>query len=183
MAKLVSKTYGEALYELAKDKKTESAMLTEVTALKEVLAGNPEFSKLMVNPRISKEERIDVLVKIFDGRISDDLMSFLCVMAEKGRISELDKTLEYFIKRIREDEGIGTAYVTTAFALSEGKKKEIHDRILATTKYNKLDVIYSVDESIIGGMVIRIRDRVVDSSIKTKLEHMERELHGVLLEE
>ena len=182
MAKLVSKTYGEALYELAKEKKTEGAMLEEVTALKEILAANPEFSKLMENPRITKEERISILESIFEKRVSDDLMSFLCVLAQKGRISELDKVLEYFIARIREDEGIGTAYVTTAFTLGDAKKKEIHDKILNDTKYRKIDAVFTVDESIIGGMIIRIRDRVVDSSIRTKLDNMERELHKVMLE-
>ena len=152
--------------------------------LKDVLKENPDFSKLMVNPRITKEEKVILIREIFENRVSDDLMSFLCVLAEKGRISELDKVLDYFISRIREDEGIGTAYVTTAFALSEEKKKyTIYSKILSTLPGKKLDVIYSVDESIIGGMVIRIRDRVVDSSIRTKLEQMERSLHGVLLEE
>ena len=181
MAKLVSKTYGEALYELAKEKKSEGAMLEEVTALKKVLDENPELSGVMLNPRISKEEKTDLLQRIFENRISDDLTSFLCVLSEKGRYGEVEGVLDYFSERIREDEGIGTAYVTTAFSLKEEKKKEIHDRILSGTKYRKLDVIYSVDESLIGGMVIRIRDRVVDSSIKTRLEKMERELHGVLL--
>jgi len=183
MAKLVSKTYGEALYELAKEKKSESTLLEEVTALKDVLEKNPDFLKLMVNPRISKEEKVVLIKEIFETRISDDLVSFLCILAEKGRIGELEKVLDYFVSRIKEDEGIGTAYVTTAFALSEEKKNQIYQKILSTTKYRKLDVIYSVDENIIGGMVIRIRDRVVDSSIRTKLEQMERSLHGVLLEE
>ena len=181
MAKLVSKTYGEALYGLAKEKNNEGAMLEEATALKEVLDANPELLEVMTNPRISKEEKIDLLQRIFENRISDDLTSFLCVLAEKNRYEDVNGVLEYFTERVREDEGIGTAYVTTAFPLKDDKKKAIHDKLLSGTKYRKMDVIYSVDESLIGGMVIRIRDRVVDSSIKTRLENMERELHSVLL--
>jgi len=90
--------------------------------------------------------------------------------------------LDYFIERVREDEGIGTAYITTAIPLTDAKKKEIHDKILNDTKYRKIDAVFTVDESIIGGMIIRIRDRVVDSSIRTKLDNMERELHKVMLE-
>ena len=60
-------------------------------------------------------------------------------------------------------------------------KKKIYDKILQTTGYKKLEVIYKVDEKILGGMVIRIRDRVVDSSLQTKLTNMERELHKVML--
>ena len=183
MAKLVSKTYGEALYELAGEGKKEALFLEEVTALRAILASNPDLTGVMENHRISKEEKISLLQKIFEGRLSEELTSFLCILVEKGRYGEVDEILGYFIERVREDEGIGTAYVTTAFALSEEKKKQIQDRILAGTKYKKLDMVYRVDESIIGGMVIRIRDRVVDSSLKTRLEKMERELHSVLIAE
>ncbi|MBR6093588.1 MAG: F0F1 ATP synthase subunit delta [Lachnospiraceae bacterium] len=183
MAKLVSKTYGEALYELAGEEKKEAELLEEVTALREILLKNPDLMGVMENPRISKEEKLSVIQGIFEGRISEELTSFLCILVEKGRYGDVDGILEYFIERVREDEGIGTAYVTTAFALSEEKKKQIHDRILAGTRYKKLDMVYRVDESLIGGMIIRIRDRVVDSSIKSRLEKMERELHSVLIAE
>ena len=183
MAKLVSKTYGEALYELAAEKGTKSELLDEVLALKEVLKMNPELSKTMDNPRLTKEERVGLIQGIFANRISDDLVSFLCILAEKNRYSDVDSVLDYFVERVREEEGIGTAYVTTAIPLGDAKKKEIHDTILAKTRYRKLDVIYSVDERLIGGMVIRIRDRVVDSSIRTKLHQMERSLHEIMLTE
>ena len=182
MAKLVSKTYGEALYELAEEKNNKAAMLEEVTALKETLAANPELNSMMVNPRLSKEERVGLLESVFSGRISEDLVSFLCLLEQKNRYKDAEAVLDYFIERVREDEGIGTAYITTAIPLTDAKKKEIHDKILNDTKYRKIDAVFTVDESIIGGMIIRIRDRVVDSSIRTKLDNMERELHKVMLE-
>lgn len=181
MAKLVSKAYGEALYELAKEKHSESAMLEEVTALQAVLRDNPELSAMMRNPRLSKEERLDLLKSIFENRLSDDLLSFLCILEEKSRYSDVDAILNYFTDRIKEDEGIGTAYVTTAIEPDAEMKKKIYDKILQSTGYKKLEVVYRVDESIIGGMIIRIRDRVVDSSLKTKLTNMERELRKVML--
>jgi len=181
MAKLVSKAYGEALYELAKEKNSESAMLEEVTALQTILKDNPELSSMMRNPRLSKEERLDLIKSIFENRLSDDLLSFLCILEEKNRSSEADAIFTYFADRIKEDEGIGTAYVTTAFEPDAEMKKKIYDKILQTTGYKKLEVIYKVDEDILGGMVIRIRDRVVDSSLRTKLTNMERELRKVML--
>lgn len=183
MAKLVSKTYGEALYALAKEKGNSAAMLEEVSALNKAFRDNPELDQVMENPRISKEERIGIINGIFENRISDDLLSFLCILIEKGRYRDAEGIFAYFTERIKEDEGIGTAYITTAFELPEEKKKQIHDKILKDTKYRKLDTVFIVDESIIGGMVIRIRDRVVDSSIRTKLTNLERELHKVMLTE
>ena len=68
------------------------------------------------------------------------------------------------------------AYVTSAMELSQARKKEIEEKLLSTTSYKSMEMNYSVDESLIGGLVIRIGDRVVDSSIKTKLEGLKREL-------
>lgn len=66
--------------------------------------------------------------------------------------------------------------MTTALALSEAKKKEIEDRLLSTTSFKKMEMHYQVEEDLIGGMVIRIGDRVVDSSVRSKLFKMQREL-------
>ena len=77
MAKLVSKTYGEALFELAVEEGKEDIFLAEISELQKILAENPEFGKLMNHPKILKEEKLEVLQKVFRGRISDELTGFL----------------------------------------------------------------------------------------------------------
>ena len=88
----------------------------------------------------------------------------------------MEEIFRYFISRVKEHKGIGVAYVTTPFALDEIKKAAVKDRLLATTSYQKMEIHYNVDEELIGGMVIRIGDRVVDSSVRTKLEELKRQL-------
>ena len=183
MAKLVSGAYGEALFELASEKKTVSAMLEEVSGLQMVLKENKELSVLMNNPKVSKDEREGIIKEVFQGRLSDDLLYFLILLVQKGRYAHVEEILAYFTDRVKEAEGIGTAYITTAVELTPAKKDEIHKKLLATTSYREIEVIYQVDPEIIGGMTVRINDRVVDSSIKTKLEKMERSLLAVQLAE
>ena len=183
MAKLVSGTYGEALFELASEKNTVSAMLEEVSGLQMVLKENKELSVLMNNPKVSKDEREGIIKEVFQGRLSDDLLYFLILLVQKGRYAHVEEILAYFTDRVKEAEGIGTAYITTAVELTPAKKDEIHKKLLATTSYREIEVIYQVDPEIIGGMIVRINDRVVDSSIKTKLEKMERSLLAVQLAE
>lgn len=183
MAKLVSGTYGEALFELASEKKTISAMLEEVSGLQMVLKENKELSVLMNNPKVSKEERESIVKEVFGGRICDDLLNFLILLVQKGRYAYVEEILAYFTDRVKEAEGIGTAYVTTAVELTPAKKDEIHKKLLATTSYREIEIIYQVDPSLIGGMTVRINDRVIDSSIKTKLEKMERSLLTIQLAE
>ena len=79
----------------------------------------------------------------------------------------------------KEEKKIGTAFVTTAVALSDAQKSAVEKRLLETTRYESFEMNYSVDESLIGGMVIRIGDRVVDSSIKTKLYELSKQLRSI----
>ena len=181
MAKLVSTTYGEALFELAQEENKVLALLEEVTALRTILRENTEFNRLMNNPKVSKEECISIMRTVFEGRVSRELTGFLELLLQKGRYGEILSILDYFINRVKEHEGIGTAYVTTAVVLGEKQKAAVEAKLLATTSYKKIEIEYAVDESLIGGMVIRIKDRVVDSSIRTKLENMERALSNIQL--
>ena len=92
------------------------------------------------------------------------------------RFFEIDEVLSYFITRVKEYNNIGLATVTSAKALSDSQKEKIKKRLLETTDYKEFEIVYKEDPSLIGGLVIRIKDRVVDSSIKTKIEKLSRNL-------
>lgn len=181
MAKLVSTIYGEALFELAVEEGREEEFLSEAVQLKSLLDENPDFGKLMNHPKILKEEKLKVLEEVFGGRISKELLGFLHLVVSKDRYCDIDAILDFFISEVKELKGIGIAYVTTAADLNEAKKKEIEAKLLATTSFQKMEMHYQVDEGLIGGMVIRIGDRIVDSSVRTKLFELQRELLKVQL--
>lgn len=181
MAKLISKTYGEALFELAIEEQKLDELFEEAKAVREILRENAEFGKLMSHPKISKEDKVRVAEEVFRGRISGEMTGFLVIIIEKGRFQELDATLTYFIDRVKEEKHIGVAFVTTAVALDEATQKKIVKRLLETTPYETMEMHYSVDPAIIGGMVIRIGDRVIDSSITTKLNELKKQLMKIQL--
>ena len=89
--------------------------------------------------------------------------------------------LEYFIQRVKEFKKIGAAYVTSAVELGAEQKAALEKRLLETTGYVQFEMHYDVDASLLGGMVIRIGDRVVDSSIKTRLYELKKELSALQL--
>ena len=181
MAKLVGATYGEALFELAVEEGREEELMNEVILLRELLSENPDFGKLMNHPKVLKEDKLEVLEAVFKGRVSEELVGFLHLIVSKDRYGEIDSILDYFINEVKQVKGIGVAYVATALGLSEAKKKEVEQKLLSTTSFTRMEMHYQVDESLIGGMVIRIGDRVVDSSIRSKLSGLERELLKVQL--
>ncbi len=181
MAKLVGATYGEALFELAVEEGREEELMNEVILLRELLSENPDFGKLMNHPKVLKEDKLEVLEAVFKGRVSEELVGFLHLIVSKDRYGEIDSILDYFIDEVKQVKGIGVAHVATALDLSEAKKKEVEQKLLSTTSFTRMEMHYQVDESLIGGMVIRIGDRVVDSSIRSKLSGLERELLKVQL--
>ena len=98
------------------------------------------------------------------------------MVVDKDHISSIVDILEYFVKLVKKEKNIGVVSVTSAVTLSDIQKVNIEKRLIETTSYNSLETKYSVDESLIGGLVIRIEDRVVDSSIKSKLDKMSKML-------
>lgn len=181
MAKLVSKTYGEALFEVAVEDGTVDSLLREVEAVLEVIDANEEYVKLLTHPKLPVEEKISLLEKAFKTKVSDTLVGFLVTIVEKGRFAEIRSILSYFVDKVREYQQIGVAYVTSATTLTETQQEEVVKRLLETTSYVKFIMNYDVDPTLIGGMLIRIGDRVVDSSIKTKLGRMGKELSQIQL--
>lgn len=181
MAKLVAQTYGEALYEIAMEKNISGNMLQEVEAMSEILKQNPDFDRMMLHPKISKTEKQKIMKEVFEGKVTPEIMGFLQLILNKERYVDLKDIFAYFINKVKEVEKIGVVYVTTAVELSEERKKVIEQKLLDTTGYRKMEMNYTVEPDIIGGMVIRIKDRVVDSSIRTKLTEMRKELLQIQL--
>lgn len=181
MAKLVSKTYGDALFELALEENKVDELFEESKVISEMFLSNSELLKLLNHPKIDKDEKIQVIENIFKERASKNIVGFLTLVIKKERQNNITDILEYFIAKVKEYKKIGVAYVTTAIETTEAQKKAIEDKLLATTEYETFEMNYSVDEKIIGGMIIRIGDKVIDSSISLKLSNLSRDLYKIQL--
>ncbi len=181
MAKLISKVYGDALLEAAREKGTLDAVYEEVCALFDIFTEHTDLIQLLNHPQVVKEEKLQIVENVFGGRVSPEMLGFLTTVVDKGRQTEIPAIFRYFIGCVKEMKGIGIAAVTTAVELSEAQKAQVEEKLLATTSYKSFEMDYRVDPSLIGGMVIRIGDRVVDSSIKNRLDDLRKQLLEVQL--
>ncbi len=176
MAKLVSKIYGDALFQTAMEEGRLDEFFAQAKTVKEILGEHGELFKLMDEPKIDREEKQKILETIFGGKIADELTGLFLLLLEKGRFKDTGRVLEYFLLRVKEEKKIGIAKVVSAMELTDGQKTKIEKRLLETTMYVSFEVEYLVNPSLIGGLTIQIGDRIVDGSIRTKLE----KLAGVL---
>lgn len=176
MAKQVDTTYGNALFELALEENTLDSLYDEVNKLIDILKDNPDIIKLLAHPQIEKSEKKDIIENTFCKRVSDEITGLMIMVMEKGHITSIIDIFNYFIKQVKKEKNIGMASVTSAVSLSDSQKAAIEKRLIETTSYSTMEIEYTVDKSLIGGLIIRIEDRVVDSSIKTKIDNMSKTL-------
>ena len=181
MAKLVSKTYGDAFFQLAVEAGKVEELLPETKEVLKLLKENGRLLKLMNHPQIGKEEKTEILARVFKGRISDELLGLMELLVTRNHSDEMESVFTYFIEQGKEYKNIGTAYVTSALPLGNEQKEKVQKKLLETTGYESLEMRYEVEPGLIGGMVIRIGDRVVDSSIRTRLSNLTRELSKIQL--
>jgi F-type H+-transporting ATPase subunit delta len=158
------------------DRQNPEEFLEEAQGILQILEENPEFDKLMKHPGVPKQEKLQVVREIFKGRVSNELAGFLEIVVSKERYNDLPAIFAYFTDKVKEAQKIGVAFVASAVELTETQKEKVCTRLLETTSYEQMEMHYSVDPSLIGGMVIRVNDRVVDSSIRTKLNNMTKQL-------
>ncbi len=182
MAKLVSKTYGDALFELALESGKVDALFDEAKRMLEIIQTNEDLAKMMNHPKIVIEEKQNIIESVFKDRASKEMTGLLLMIIAKGHYQEFDGVLKYFIEQVKEYKKIGTAYVTSAMDLSLMQKDAIRRKLLETTNYVQFEFIYEIDPSLIGGIVIRIGDRVVDGSVKNKLARLTGELSKLKLQ-
>lgn len=181
MAKLVSKVYGDALFSLAVEEGKLELLREEAEAVRQAVTENPEVLSVLCHPELSQEEKISMINEMFGKDMSEEMMGFLNVLVRKGRIRELLPVFEYFETQVKEYLKIGVVEVSTPFSLSDSQKDQVEKKLLAVTQYETLEIRYQIDESLLGGMVIRIGDRVLDNSIRSKMEAMSRQLSKVRL--
>ena len=174
MAGLVAKRYGAAIFELAKEQDAVVALETEIIIVQEGFS-HLDLTDFLGHPKVSLDQKIEVLESSLSDIISHDLLGLLVLVVKKGRYAEIDAIFDETLELIDAYRGRAKAYITSADELQvDQKSKLIHE--LSTLTRKEIIPLYEIDESLIGGLVIRIGDRIVDNSIKGHLHKLSREL-------
>ena len=117
MAKLITKTYGDALFDVAVEAKAVDLVESEAASVTEIFVRNPELLKLLNHPNVTKEEKNQVIEQVFASRVSGEMYGFLRVLVDKDRQGHILEILQYFTDRVKEYRRIGVVYITSALPL------------------------------------------------------------------
>ncbi|NKI26811.1 ATP synthase F1 subunit delta [Arenibacter sp. 6A1] len=170
--------YAKAILDLAVDNKATDAVEKDMRSVVSTITDSAELRELLANPIVKANLKKVVLLDVFKGSnaITEGLIN---VLVENKRIALLANVAEKFVLLNEERKGQGVAYVTTAVALTpELEKKIIKQVVEMTGKESTLE--NTIDESIIGGFILRVGDLQYDASIAHKLSSLKREFTNSL---
>lgn len=175
----VAKVYSEALFELAEENVSTDDTEKELASLSEIFRAEPDLYKLLSAPTIPDREKADVIEKIFGGKISDTTLDFLCLLTQKGRITELEGIVSAYRRLWCDKSGILEATVTTAVPLTKQQRSKLTEQL--TKKYGKKIILSEkTDPDILGGVIVSFGDTMLDGSVRTKLKNLHSELKNVI---
>ena len=170
--------YATALFELARDQKQIEAVSQSLDRLKAALANSPEFATLTTSPLVGRDEAMRATLATADSLGVDPLTrNFLGVLAKGRRLAQLGNVIRDFNKLAAHHRGETTAEVTSAHPLNDDQVAALKAKLKASIGRD-VAVDLRVDPSILGGLVVRVGSRMIDSSIKTKLDNLALAMKG-----
>jgi len=174
----VAGRYAEALYEIAVRDDIVDSLEKELKAVVESVEISPELKKVLYHPRISAGEKKEVIKSLFAERLSQVTVSFLSMVIDRQRESFLGDMVAAFVELANQARNITDIHVTSATELTAKQKKMMSDNLCRVTG-RKVQITYSVDPSLVGGVVARVGDKVIDGSIKTRLASLKEHLRQI----
>ena len=173
-------TYGQALYDLAKEEGLGKSILEELAVLKDVFTQNPQYCKLLSAPDIPKQERCGVLDEAFRGRTHPYVLNFLKILTEKGYIRQFPDCCDAYRSFYNEDNGILVVKAVSAIALSEAQVQKLTAKLEATTG-KKIDLQCSVDAAVLGGLRLSYDGKQVDGTVSSRMDAISKLLKNTVL--
>ena len=172
-----SREYAEALFELAAQagltKETSEGLETVMSALMQT----PAYRALLASPAIAKEERLNALSASFSGKIPDILLAILRMMVSRGHVSALDGMARDYEELARGYRGEAMAVVTSAVPLKEAETVALRAK-LEKKIGRKVTLQCQVNPELIGGVRVEVDGRVIDGSIRNKLEEIKEVMNA-----
>ena len=165
----LAREYGDGLYALAEEENISKEILEQLLMLKRLFHEQPDFTRLLGNMSLSKEERIKILDTVLRGQIHLYLLNFLKILCERGALNEYEGCLAAFKTLYNQAHGIVEAQVTTAVALDDEQRARMAEKLSKMT--GKTVVLNEkVDASLVGGVLLEMNGQRYDNTLKNRLK-------------
>jgi len=171
--------YAKALFDLAVEQNQRDQVAADLNRLKAMLADSGDLNRLVMSPAFSRDEQGRAMKAVLErAELGETTRRFIGVVARNRRLFALPKMIESYAALVAQAKGEIAATVTSAHPLADAQFAQIRDMLSAKAK-RQVALTATVDPGLIGGLVVRLGSRMIDSSIRTKLQMLELAMKGV----
>jgi F-type H+-transporting ATPase subunit delta len=172
---LTAVTYAQSILELANEQKQAEPIGQELASLKQIIDENPQVREVFTNPAISADERDQLLQRVFKGKIAPLLFNTLGVLNQHNRLGLITQIAQAYDELLDKQLGKIEVDLTVAQKLDQAQLDQAKKRISQALGRDAIVHQY-VDDSIIGGMIVRVGDKLIDASVRYQLQAMKKQL-------
>jgi F-type H+-transporting ATPase subunit delta len=167
--------YAKSLLDLAQEQNNMEATLADVKLLDAVSKGSRDFENMLRSPIIKADKKQDILNAVLGNKLSPLTQAFVKLLINKGREANLPEIAVAFIQQYKEMKQIKTVKLTTAMPINDSVKNAILNKVTASLNGNTVELKEAVDESLIGGFVLEMDDKLFDASIRRDLNDVKNQ--------
>jgi F-type H+-transporting ATPase subunit delta len=167
---LVERRYAEALVDISVQSSAIDAFEQEFKSVVTLFKEQSDFRFFLLNPEITIETKKETVKKLFSGNLKKEMVSFLALLLDKGRINILPGIFDEFSRMADIKRNVLNMTVISAEVVNEEQINEIKEKYKKIYNASSVSLKVEIDKSQIGGVKVKIGDRVVDGTIRGRLE-------------
>ena len=171
--------YATALYELADAASSLDKVADDLKAFRAMIHECADLGRVIASPVLTRDTQVKAVTALCVKAEMDGLTtSFVGMVAQNRRLPSLSGMIQAFLNELSRRRGEATAQVTSAKKLSAKQLKAVSD-VLKKSVGSKISIEADVDETLLGGMIVKVGSSMIDSSLKTKLQQLHLSMKGI----
>lgn len=164
----LAREYGEGLFALTEEEHISQQVLSDMVALWQLFQQQPDFTRLLSNMALGKQERVSILDNVLRGSVHTYLLNFLKVLCERGVLNQYEGCLSAFKALYNQTYHIVEATVTTAVSLDDAQCERMIEKLRQMTG-KQIELHEQLDPSLVGGVLLEMNGQRYDSTLKGRL--------------
>lgn len=180
MAELISTTYSSALFDVCVEENKVDEFMNEMLFINDSIKNNKEFFEILKTPRININEKKKIIDDVFSDKVNKEIVNFIKILIDKRRIGYITDIADEFERMACEYKGIVKAKAYSSICLNDDQIKKL-ERKLSEQSGKTVEIENIVDKSLLGGVMIKFNDIVIDGTLKGKLEDLQNNLNRIIV--
>ena len=180
LASKIATPYARALYDFSVEHNIMHQVTADFQNLEILLTKSPELSIYLFNPIISVKQKEEVLAKALKSQLNSETFKFLMVLVKRDRINLLRSVILNYLELVYKTASVKMIEVSTAFPFTTVQKLNLIRKLKELTNAREVRLVVTIDSTLIGGFLVKTNSKVIDFTVRNKLENLAKHLDGVL---